>query len=74
MRVVSLNLEVVKAVIEDRFRFTFDNQLRQCTRFTGQLEMRLFHVVAVQVRIPTGQTKSPTSRSHCWAIICTNSA
>ena len=54
MGVVALNLEIFKAVVEDGCRFAFDNQLRQRTRFAGKLEMRLFHMVAVEMGIPTG--------------------
>ena len=53
MRVVALNLKIIKAVIEDRFRFAFDNQLRQRARFTSELTMRLFHMIAVKMGVPT---------------------
>ena len=35
VRIVTFNLEVFKAVVEDRRRLAFDDQLRQRTRFAA---------------------------------------
>ncbi|MNY17462.1 hypothetical protein D3C86_1507830 [compost metagenome] len=57
MRIVAFNFKIFEAIVEDRRRLTLDNQLRQSPRFTSQLKVRLFHVIAVKVGITTGPDK-----------------
>ncbi len=54
VRIVTFNLEVFKAVVEDRRGLAFDDQLRQRTRFAAQLQIGLLEMVAVQMGIATG--------------------
>src|SRR5262245_36832254 len=48
------DLEIIKLVIEDGLRFAFYDQLRQRERLAAKLQPRLFHVVQVDVAIPSG--------------------
>ncbi|MNS96551.1 hypothetical protein D3C72_1308560 [compost metagenome] len=54
MRIVPFDFKVFETVIEQRCRFAFDQKRWQGTRFTGQLQLGLFHMVAVQVGIAAG--------------------
>src|SRR5215468_3313975 len=48
------NLEILEPIIEDGFRFAFDDQLRRRERLAAQLQFRLFQVIQIDVAISSG--------------------
>jgi hypothetical protein len=54
MRVVAGDLEVVETIIEDRRGLALDVQLRQRFQVARQLQVRLRHVVRIQVTVAAG--------------------
>ena len=57
MGVVTLYLEILELVIEDRVRLALDHQSWQRTRLTRELQCSLLHVVGVEVHIAAGPDK-----------------
>lgn len=62
MWVIAYDLEIFKLVVIDTCWFTIKNQLRQRARIPSKLQLNLFNMIQVNVRITHGNYNFPNSQ------------